>query len=182
MSPSGTQIRLDDSSHRSSSPRPSQEDNRQLLPGSAYSTSSRRGSSNSSSHASNAGLRPDDSDNDVPAESRDDSESDDDVPLPTKEKKKWQWKHLVMDSGADEPYQLQDDGATLTRLVFLRLVAITIIIGSAWLPLNRAEALTVNTQGHRPWCARAELRYRIPYGPERNRSRPRRAAGHHRSG
>ncbi|PWY93987.1 hypothetical protein BO94DRAFT_582400 [Aspergillus sclerotioniger CBS 115572] len=138
MSPSGTQISLDDLSHRSSRPRPSQEDNRQLLPSSASSTSSRRGSSDSTSRASNAGLQPDasnngdhsDSDSGVTAESHDDSESDDSIPLRTTEKRKWRWKHLVMDSGTDEPYQLHDDSATLTRLVFLRLVAVTIIIGA----------------------------------------------------
>ncbi|PYI00755.1 hypothetical protein BO78DRAFT_34505 [Aspergillus sclerotiicarbonarius CBS 121057] len=126
MSPSGTQISLDDLSHRSS-PRPSQEDSHQLLPSSANSASSRRGSSGFNTHASNASLQPDasdngdhsDSDTNAAAESHDDSDDDDDdddAPLPTEEKKKWQWKHLVMDPGTDEPYHLHNDGVTLTRL------------------------------------------------------------------
>ncbi|RAK96015.1 uncharacterized protein BO80DRAFT_429396 [Aspergillus ibericus CBS 121593] len=140
MPSSETLISLDNLSHRSSSPRPSQEDNRQLLPSSASSTSSRRGSSDPNAHASNASLQPDasdngdqsDSDTNAATESHDNSVDDDDAPLPAKEKRKWRWKHLVMDAGTDEPYQLHDDGATLTRMVFLRLLAIFIMIGSAW--------------------------------------------------
>ncbi|OJJ42244.1 hypothetical protein ASPZODRAFT_147621 [Penicilliopsis zonata CBS 506.65] len=44
--------------------------------------------------------------------------------------KKWRWKHLWLDRESDEPYTTTDDAATLTRLVFFRLIGITVITGA----------------------------------------------------
>ncbi|OJK01271.1 hypothetical protein ASPACDRAFT_41535 [Aspergillus aculeatus ATCC 16872] len=45
-----------------------------------------------------------------------------------KKRKCWRWRHLFVNPGTNEAYELHDDGATLTRIVFLRVMALFILI------------------------------------------------------
>ncbi|RAH78981.1 hypothetical protein BO86DRAFT_402323 [Aspergillus japonicus CBS 114.51] len=114
-----------------------QSDDQRLLPSSGEVTPSRpssistidRPSSHQSLHSNTANNRDGNpSSGGGPSQaSQPDTTEPASSPL-LKKSQGWRWRHLFVNPGTDEAYELHDDGATLTRIVFLRLVALAILI------------------------------------------------------